>query len=240
MSTINDVCIERFVSDFFSRDRTYESMLDLGCGIQPYAKYYQPKASFCIPADYTARSTIAVRLSATALPFKAATFDVVLFSEVLEHLADPQLALVEIARVLKPGGKLILTTPFLYMMHEIPFDHFRFTSFGLVGLLGRAGLNVDDVRHRGTVIAVAVAVGEFLVRGASEAIARVPQIGPVWRRMAGKIGSAWRFVIKRSYGRARHRSLPAEELLGHYRGARGQMRLWSLGYCIEATKPLLP
>ncbi|MFA4871762.1 MAG: class I SAM-dependent methyltransferase [Patescibacteria group bacterium] len=59
------------------------------------------------------------------------TFDAVLALEVLEHTARPQAALQEIKRILKPGGVLILTVPFLLSYHARPNDYFRYTKEGL-------------------------------------------------------------------------------------------------------------
>jgi SAM-dependent methyltransferase len=59
----------------------------------------------------------------------------VLCTEVLEHLPEPQKAVDEIFRVLKPGGTLLLTTRFLFPIHDAPHDYFRFTKYGLRYLL---------------------------------------------------------------------------------------------------------
>ncbi len=59
------------------------------------------------------------------------SYDVVLCTEVLEHCHTPQKAIDELMRVLKPGGILILTTRFVYPLHDIPHDYYRFTKYGL-------------------------------------------------------------------------------------------------------------
>jgi SAM-dependent methyltransferase len=75
-------------------------------------------------------------------PLGEAEFDVVLISEVLEHLHSPHLAIENLARALRVGGHLILTTPFVFPIHERPYDYFRYTRFGLEFLLR----DFDDVR----------------------------------------------------------------------------------------------
>jgi SAM-dependent methyltransferase len=70
------------------------------------------------------------------LPFGDEAFDLVLCAEVLEHMHSPALALAEMRRVLKAGGRLLLTTPFAYPIHYAPTDYYRFTRFGLTHLLG--------------------------------------------------------------------------------------------------------
>ncbi|MCK5385530.1 MAG: methyltransferase domain-containing protein [Alphaproteobacteria bacterium] len=63
------------------------------------------------------------------------SFDCVVVLEVLEHVKDPQKALSEIWRVLKSGGKIILSTPFIFHIHAEPHDYWRFTHYGLSLLL---------------------------------------------------------------------------------------------------------
>lgn len=67
--------------------------------------------------------------------FEAGSFDAVFLMEVLEHVHDPALALAEIRRVLAPGGLLVLSTPFVFEIHEAPHDYYRFTEHGLRHLL---------------------------------------------------------------------------------------------------------
>jgi SAM-dependent methyltransferase len=64
-----------------------------------------------------------------------AMFDVVLCTEVLEHLHSPHEAIAEFRRILKPGGMLILSTRFVFPLHETPVDYFRYTRYGLEFLL---------------------------------------------------------------------------------------------------------
>ena len=65
-----------------------------------------------------------------------------MLSDVLEHIHSPELLLAEIARVLAPGGTLLMNVPFLYWLHEQPHDYFRYTEHGLRRLVERAGLSV--------------------------------------------------------------------------------------------------
>jgi SAM-dependent methyltransferase len=84
--------------------------------------------------------------------FPDACFDVVFLMEVLEHVAAPDAALSEIHRVLAPGGRVVLSTPFLLEIHEAPHDYYRFTDFGLRHLLrGFDAVRVE--RRNGALIA---------------------------------------------------------------------------------------
>lgn len=63
--------------------------------------------------------------------FEDSSIDAVFMMEVLEHVKEPKAALLEIQRVLKPGGKLIMSTPFIFPIHDAPYDFYRFTRYGL-------------------------------------------------------------------------------------------------------------
>lgn len=75
-----------------------------------------------------------------ALPFQEAAFDACVNIVTLEHIPGPQRAVSEMARVLKPGGRLLLAVPQEWEIHQAPHDYFRFTRHGLAWLLERAGL----------------------------------------------------------------------------------------------------
>ena len=71
-------------------------------------------------------------MSVADMNFKDNNFDLVLLLEVLEHVDQPFKAALEIHRVLKPNGHLIVSTPFTFGIHEAPFDYWRFTKYGLL------------------------------------------------------------------------------------------------------------
>jgi SAM-dependent methyltransferase len=114
-------------------------VLDVGCGMQPYRVFLH--AELC---DYTgldregpyARPDVIG--SVEQLPFDNQTFDHVLSTQVLEHVRDPLSALRECERVLKPGGTIVFTVPGVWPAHEVPFDYWRFTRYGVRSLLEQA------------------------------------------------------------------------------------------------------
>lgn len=67
--------------------------------------------------------------------FKGKKFDIIVIAEVLEHLHSPHLAIDNIQSILLENGKLILTVPFIFPIHEQPFDYYRYTKYGLEFLL---------------------------------------------------------------------------------------------------------
>lgn len=84
-------------------------------------------------------------------PVPSDTFDVLLCSQVLEHVTQPDKAIAEMKRVLRPGGRLVLTVPFLSRLHEEPVDYFRFTEYGVASLLEGAGFQVEQILPAGSI-----------------------------------------------------------------------------------------
>ncbi len=91
------------------------------------------------PSTQHSKEQVDVWGDAAALPFPDMTFDTVVAFQVLEHLPEPKLALEEMFRVLRPEGTLLLTTPFMWGIHEAPYDFYRYTPYGLTYLLETAG-----------------------------------------------------------------------------------------------------
>lgn len=84
-----------------------------------------------------------------ALPFRDGAFDAVVNVSVLEHLQEPSQAIAEFARVLRPGGQLILSTVQCWEIHQSPNDFFRFTRYGLEYLFRKAGLQSHRIEALG-------------------------------------------------------------------------------------------
>lgn len=86
----------------------------------------------------------------TAMPqVPAARFDAVVCHQVLEHVKDPWAAAKELARVLKPGGRAVISVPHLSRRHELPHDYYRFTPEGLRYLLESAGFRISKSKAYG-------------------------------------------------------------------------------------------
>ncbi|CAK0775996.1 Methyltransferase type 11 domain-containing protein [Gammaproteobacteria bacterium] len=95
-----------------------------------------------------------VYADAAYLPVRAASVDVVLLLEVLEHVTDPGRVLGEVSQALRPGGRLYLSVPLLYPVHDAPHDYWRYTLHGLQALLARHGLRpLETVRHGHSLLA---------------------------------------------------------------------------------------
>jgi SAM-dependent methyltransferase len=79
------------------------------------------------------------------IPLDDGAVNCALCTEVLEHCAQPEAVLKEVHRVLSPGGSVFLTTPFLWPLHEVPFDEYRYTPFALQRHLEGAGFSLIEV-----------------------------------------------------------------------------------------------
>lgn len=150
------------------------ALLDIGCGNSSLRQRVSGSCSY-VALDYplTGRELYAatpdVFGDAASLPFKNASFDVVALLDVLEHLPEPRAALAEIRRVLNPTGLLLVNVPFMYPLHDEPFDYQRLTSHGLKHALRGAGLRVKTMVPRGAPSEAAalmanIALSQFVVR----------------------------------------------------------------------------
>jgi len=125
------------------------SVLDVGCGEQPFRGRIEARGGTYLGCDIsqTAGKSVDVIGTVMRLPFADRSFDVVLCSEVLEHVEDPDGAFGEMLRVMKEGGHLIVTTPFLYPLHEEPNDFVRLTPHKLASMARENGVEtVEAVR----------------------------------------------------------------------------------------------
>jgi len=126
-------------------------ILDVGCGesllrtrIPDHCHYVGLDSLLVGRQRYATRPDVFG--DAGRLPFAEQSFDTVWLLDVLEHLPCPEASLAEIARVLEPGGTLHITIPFLYPLHDEPYDFQRFTEHGLRLRLGAAGFESIVVR----------------------------------------------------------------------------------------------
>jgi SAM-dependent methyltransferase len=124
-------------------------VLDVGCGHKPYRGLFAVDEYVGLEIDTLenrARKQADYFYDGTLFPFPDQSFDGVVCNQVLEHVFTPDLFLAEVRRVLKPGGKLVLTVPFVWDEHEQPWDYARYSSFGLKHLLEKNGFEIIEQR----------------------------------------------------------------------------------------------
>jgi SAM-dependent methyltransferase len=132
-------------------------ILDIGCGRQTVRKYFKASHTYygldSLETGLPLYNTIpSIFGDAVHLPFPDETFDTVILLEVLEHLNDPIRAMQEARRVLKLDGILIISTPFLYPIHDAPRDFQRWTQFGIKFISDSSGFAVQELQTIGSPI----------------------------------------------------------------------------------------
>jgi 2-polyprenyl-3-methyl-5-hydroxy-6-metoxy-1,4-benzoquinol methylase len=124
-------------------------ILDYGCADVPYRHFFPADAEF-VAADLPGNPHATLQLNPDAtVPVEADSFDAVVSTQVLEHVADPGLYLAECFRVLRPGGRLLLSTHGMFIYHPDPIDYWRWTCAGLRHVIEDAGFEV--VRFEGII-----------------------------------------------------------------------------------------
>lgn len=163
-------CYTHAIPEFVTGD-----LLDLGCGQVPFYAAYRQHVDSVTCVDWPG-SPHDVQFADVLcdinepLPIEGHSFDTIICSDVLEHLHNPSGLLGEVRRVLRPGGRVLLNVPFMYGIHEAPFDYFRYTRFALGHLAINNGLCVREIQELGGLGDVACDLSAKLLSG-------VPLIG---------------------------------------------------------------
>lgn len=167
------------------RARSHASgvLLDVGCGSRPFAHLFDGRVTRYIGTDLRSSSFIGPRppdvfASAEALPVRNGSVDTVLGLSMLTYLPEPIVMLQEAARVLRPGGVLLLEFTQMAPLHDPPHDFFRFTRYGAESLLTRAGFEPLEYIPIGGLMArvglTAIAALNRLNRGPTRILTEIP------------------------------------------------------------------
>ncbi|MCR4263125.1 MAG: class I SAM-dependent methyltransferase [Candidatus Roizmanbacteria bacterium] len=143
------------------KSRKSMRLVDIGCGRMPYRREIEPLIKEYIGVDHPEVSKLyqseyapEVLADAHELPFKTNSFDMALMLQMIEYLKDPPQAIQECYRILKKNGIVIVTVPFLYAMHDIPYDRGRYTKSMLLDWFKSAGFSRVSIESQGVFIEV--------------------------------------------------------------------------------------
>lgn len=131
-------------------------LLDVGCGRKPYESLFKVTSYIGLDIaggghDDDAKSAD-VYYNGKVFPFTDSFFDYVISNQVLEHVLDQEQLMEEIYRVLKPGGLLLMTVPFVWDEHEAPYDYWRYTSFGSNYFFSKKGFEIIEQYKSGNYV----------------------------------------------------------------------------------------
>lgn len=134
----------------FAASYAHGVLLDVGCGTKPYKSTFGPFVEKHIGLEYSPESVYRgcdadFFGDAMGIPLADNSVDTILCTEVLEHLPNPEKAIAEFARILRPNGVVITTAPFFYPIHDA-WDFFRYTNDGIANLMKQTHLDVELVQ----------------------------------------------------------------------------------------------
>jgi SAM-dependent methyltransferase len=135
-------------------------VLDIGSGEGGRYKGVFPCQQY-LAMDIKAGQGIDIVGRAESIPLEDESVDSVVCTQVFEHLNKPFESVIEISRILKVGGYLLLTVPQMNELHEEPHDYFRYTKYGLISMFGDRGFEVVAYEQRGGFFTT---YGQMLIR----------------------------------------------------------------------------
>jgi SAM-dependent methyltransferase len=153
-------------------------VFDIGCGNKPYEKYIRELIKCDIEtlnnvngrvSDYyvgcdvvqSSEKKVDIICDATNIPVESSSYDIVICTQVIEHIFDHTKVFEEAHRLLKPNGFFIVSGSFVWGMHEVPYDFYRFTKYGFRQLLKNTGFTIKEEKASGGKFAV---LGQILLQ----------------------------------------------------------------------------
>ena len=140
--------------------------LDVGCGSRPYESLFNVEKYIGMDVEESGHPSETKRYDiaydGVLFPIDSCSIDGVICTQVLEHVPNPGHLISEIERVLKPGGRLLLTAPFVWQEHEKPYDFTRFSSYGLRHLLEPHFCILEHQKTTGSIETIAQALSIYL------------------------------------------------------------------------------
>jgi SAM-dependent methyltransferase len=133
----------------------HKRVLDIGCGKQPFRAVFERYGCQYYGLDVQTHENVTVDFVAPIdqeLPaevLQQGGYDFILCTEVLEHVANWHAAFGNIAKLLKPGGRVLLSCPHFYQLHEEPYDFWRPTNHAIEIYARNYGLQTVRIEKAG-------------------------------------------------------------------------------------------
>lgn len=162
------------------------SVLDFGCGSKPYERLFTAASSYVgvdveLSGHNHENSKVDFFYKDGTLPFDDASFDNVVSFEVFEHVINLEAMIPELVRVLRPDGNLLITVPFMYPEHEVPFDFRRITVNGVQAMVENHGFElIESVKYPSGALCLAQLISHFIftsLSGRSRFVKAVAHLG---------------------------------------------------------------
>ena len=143
--------------------------LDIGAGKAPYRSFFKNVKKYIRLDKFDHNGKPDIVADATKIPLKNNSVDSVVCFQLLEHLPNPEKAINEIYRILKPKGTCLLTTHMATVLHGEPYDYYRFTKYALKNVLFKKFKNVKIEANGGALLSIT----QLIVWGLNEKLPKV-------------------------------------------------------------------
>lgn len=189
-------------------------LIDLGCGNVPLYPAYKDRVSSITCVDWPTTKHKLDHLDhevdlTQRLPFLDNSFDTIILSDVLEHIPKPGQLWSEMYRILAPGGVAIINTPFLYWVHEVPHDYYRYTEYALERFAEEANFSVISLEPIGGLPEV---LADFIAKKPRV----IPIIGHLFRKPTTILIQKMTWVFVHSLGKSMSRKTSKKFPLGYF------------------------
>lgn len=134
--------LKKFIIEAVQKLTNNSYVLDAGVGSGIYHSLFSNVNYESTDINFQPNYPLSFISDLGSIPIVNNRYDLIICTQVLEHVTNPQDVINELFRVLKPGGELWLSAPFYFEEHEKPFDYYRFTKFGLTYLFESAGFMI--------------------------------------------------------------------------------------------------
>lgn len=151
---------EKHIRSVFTSSK--DKILDIGCGKKPHYHRFIKGKIVCF--DIKKSDITHIIGNADFLPFKKDSFDKVITVNALYYFKNPSGIIKDISKILKKNGRFVIITPFLYPVHDIPDDKYRFTEYGIRELL-KEDFNIKYIKTVGGIFNLPAVVFHSLIKG---------------------------------------------------------------------------